>query len=888
MQEQAKRDDTPHKISEPATLQQRHCSTCGLELQPFVDVCPQDGTRLNTPISEDRTLKSKYEFIGTIGSGGMGVIYKARQIILNKMVAIKMMHSHLISMEALRRFQIEGQATSLLKHPCIVTVLDFGVTESGQPYMVMDFVEGRTLAAVLKESGRLPLDRFLKIFIQVADALSAAHKSSVLHRDVKPSNIMLVRSGDGQEDVRIMDFGIAKLMDDTESGVSQLTKTGDAIGSPLYMSPEQCRSSKVDQRSDLYSLGCVMYETLTGAPPFIGKSTIDTLMMHLSEEPTPMAQASLGVEINPGAQQVVTRLLQKKPDDRYQSMRELKEDLEALQAETVEGKTLGRFIYAAPEEKVGSNSRRRILILVSIFILFGAGLFLLAKYGLSAHSPNNPQADLQKASTAPGDKDLVIFPLASAGPDESADGEVEDGIKSLVRSNAAVVNLSLLSNMHNFVDTDLRFLSADKKLRELTVKNADITDAGLRYIADAQLTLLNVSATQVNDLQALRKITSLKRLLLGRTPVSHKGVQVAASLPNLQELDLSGTKIDNKDLELLSNCHNLRKLVLSDCPNITAEAIRNLHEKLGTRCNFVYEVKAILDNVTNLMKNGRFEEADGILTQTLNTAYNLNKKLRLMMIRLRGSCQLEMKHYGKAIALFSEGAGMAAGDGDLVQTALNTQCVGLAHERAYLANQQNKAELTKAIQMRQTAAAMYAQIGSDSKSMVNTTLLADDYALNGQPDLAEKLLKDLCLKMDKLGDSHPMEAASCICRLGNLYMESGRIKQAIAYYSKTLPYLDMPQKGSETDMSALQEQVRLRMARCYVILHQLDQAKALINEGLSKKCSDPVRKSYYLSLLAIAKMQHDIPAIQHYAAAVGVMDAKDQQELDKILNVHKK
>ncbi|MGH9549711.1 MAG: serine/threonine protein kinase, partial [Terriglobales bacterium] len=274
---------------------------------------------------ESTSFRSKYELLGLLGTGGMGVIYKARQTVLNKIVAIKMLHPHLVSAESLQRFQVEGRAASVLSHPNIVAVYDFGMNDMGQPYMVMEFVEGKTLAGVLAEQGPLNSAQFRSVFVQVCDALTHAHKRSVLHRDVKPSNIMIVRGDNDQEQVRIMDFGIAKLVSESDS--QDLTRTGEAIGSPAYMSPEQGRGTAIDQRSDIYSLGCVMYESLTGAPPFTGKTAMDTMLRHLQDKPLPLSQASLGKRFPSGLEHMIMRMLEKDPAARYQSMDEVKNDL---------------------------------------------------------------------------------------------------------------------------------------------------------------------------------------------------------------------------------------------------------------------------------------------------------------------------------------------------------------------------------------------------------------------------------------------------------------------------------------------------------------------------------------------------------------------------------
>jgi len=349
--------DTPYPtdIKRPAPPDTRACPVCGLVLSSFVTECPQDGTRLPLAIESDATFSHKYKFLSTIGSGGMGVIYKARQLAMNKIVAIKMLHSEIPSDEALRRFQVEGKAAGILNHKYIIQVHDLGVTDSGRPFMVMDYIDGQTLAEELSARGPLKVERFLRLFVQVCEALSHAHSKGVLHRDLKPSNLMLLQTG-RTEEVRIMDFGIAKLLEGTEYDAQRLTKTGEALGSPLYMSPEQCRSAKLDRRSDLYALGCVMYEALTGAPPFMGKTALETVMMHLDQEPITMSSASLGLKFDQGLEDIVLRLLRKEPADRYQSSEEVESDLIKYQ-EAITGGEPVRFVYAENKELSQSKAQ---------------------------------------------------------------------------------------------------------------------------------------------------------------------------------------------------------------------------------------------------------------------------------------------------------------------------------------------------------------------------------------------------------------------------------------------------------------------------------------------------------------------------------------------------
>jgi serine/threonine-protein kinase len=231
----------------------------------------------------------------------------------------------------MERFLIEAKAINLLSHRHIIKMHDIGLTKGGQPYMIMDFIDGVPLSEVLEQEIQISMARFLNLFIQSCDALGHAHSRHVLHRDLKPSNMMLTRIN-GQEEVRIMDFGVAKVVNDPEYRHRRLTKPDEVVGSPMYMSPEQAGGKAIDHRSDIYSLGLVMYEAITGTPTFEGPTVAETMVMQLVHKPKPMMEASRGQYIDPRLEAVVFRLLEKNPNDRYQTMEALKQDLMRLRS----------------------------------------------------------------------------------------------------------------------------------------------------------------------------------------------------------------------------------------------------------------------------------------------------------------------------------------------------------------------------------------------------------------------------------------------------------------------------------------------------------------------------------------------------------------------------
>ena len=265
----------------------------------------------------------RFQILSSLGSGGMGSVYKAEHLGLDRTVALKVLPDSLASDgEYVERFLLEARAVAQLVHENIVQVYDVG-RASGIYYMAMEFVDGSSLIELLEEGTPLPVLRALTITAQVARALDVAYEHDIVHRDIKPENILLSRDGK----VKLADLGLAKRR--TEEELGGITTAGIALGTPFYMAPEQARdATSADHRSDIYSLGCSLYEMLTGQVPFKGKSLYDILRKHETEKPTPIR------ELNPlvpePVRRLVERMMAKDPADRYQTPKELLEDINIL------------------------------------------------------------------------------------------------------------------------------------------------------------------------------------------------------------------------------------------------------------------------------------------------------------------------------------------------------------------------------------------------------------------------------------------------------------------------------------------------------------------------------------------------------------------------------
>ncbi|MBX3076645.1 protein kinase [Candidatus Obscuribacterales bacterium] len=272
-------------------------------------------------------LDDKYELLELIGGGGTGVVYKANHCLLNSTVAVKLLFPHMTSKQAMvRRFQQEAKATAMLSHPNILKVSDFGTGDQGQPFLVMEYLQGESLADLLDENEYLSPGLAANVVFQAGAGLHHAHSKGVVHRDIKPSNLMIIGNIYEKFSVKIVDFGLARANRPDEEW-AKITVTGDVFGSPLYMSPEQCRGEHVDQQADIYSLGCVLFEAMIGEPPFVGKDPVDTILKQVSPALPTFQITCENQKVADQLEKVLLRSLAKSKEHRYATMAHFLEDL---------------------------------------------------------------------------------------------------------------------------------------------------------------------------------------------------------------------------------------------------------------------------------------------------------------------------------------------------------------------------------------------------------------------------------------------------------------------------------------------------------------------------------------------------------------------------------
>jgi eukaryotic-like serine/threonine-protein kinase len=303
------------------------CLACDQKYPEDMDLCPIDGQIL-VPLGKDRligtVIEDRYRVEALVGRGSMGAVYRAIQQPIGREVALKVLLHHLgDDTDAIKRFHREAKAASRLNHQHITTVYDFGVMPDGQPYLVMDFLKGVNLEELIAKKDHLTIEELHPIIKQVCEALGEAHRQGVIHRDVKPENIVLVEKDGSSNFVKVVDFGVAKFIQDPEGSMGRLTKTGNLCGSPAYMSPEQCQSKPIDHRCDIYAMGVVLFESLTGTLPFLAPDLMQLMFMHVTERAPLLSETRPDLPFSPAIVRVVNKALSKEPNDRQQSMSQL-------------------------------------------------------------------------------------------------------------------------------------------------------------------------------------------------------------------------------------------------------------------------------------------------------------------------------------------------------------------------------------------------------------------------------------------------------------------------------------------------------------------------------------------------------------------------------------
>ena len=536
-------------------------------------------------------LPDKYKILKSLGQGGMGAVFKALDKNLDKTVAVKVLASDVAGSDpvAFQRFQQEAKAAGRLKHNNLVEIMDFGITDNNEAYLVMDYVEGKTLKELIHDQNNIPLALILEIFRQIAAGMNHAHQNNVIHRDLKPANIIVSEDEDGSDLVKVIDFGIAKIAD-AEGAGGDLTRTNAIVGSPLYMCPEQIKGQGIDQRSDIYSLGCILYECLVHNPPFQGDTALDTINMH---------QFNLAPSINDGREQepfpealveLVAKCLEKSPDSRYQTMEELEEEIaiivEELQTDTEAASAVSGTKSETTSLSVPSGLASQHRIRQSRFFrrnLFILGIFLIpvvaSFYFLLARPVPEKRVSKDLGYAALGDEEINLKELKEQLQDKSTYKEVNLGDKTITRNMLQLVKKSrrkmLNCSAGTFVNpADLALVS---DLTWLKVSDTNFNDEGAKAISTFEnLTYLCSSCTDLTakGIKDIARIKHLTRVELdGLVGLTAMDLAPLKDLPELEKLQMRGMSLDDTSLLALSKMPRLKTIYITNSSKLSKEAI---------------------------------------------------------------------------------------------------------------------------------------------------------------------------------------------------------------------------------------------------------------------------------------------------------------------------
>ncbi|RTL36657.1 MAG: serine/threonine protein kinase [Candidatus Melainabacteria bacterium] len=526
-----------------------------------------------------QTLGGRYQIISALGRGAVGVVYHVSQMFLNKDMALKTIEKRGLTEKTLHQFQKEARTAFAVKHPNVIAVDDFGLLDDGTPFLVMELIRGETLAERLKRKVNLPVNEAVPMFLQICEGLAHAHQMGIVHRDIKPSNIMIVDDLEvGTEgSVKIVDFGIATFSSPEDDD----NQSNEICGSPLYISPEQCTGAAVDERADIYSLGCVLFETLTGTPPFIGENALTTLMKHKSATVPTLREASLGRSFSREMEQIVATMLAKSPDNRYQKITDVARDLASvMQGEKVKPK----LAASKPKQQTTAPStpltltRNLFFGIILATTLMSSTIAGFAAFQIKHLEMEKPIVEVirDKASAQFRAEDSAL-PL----DDETiANIQTIPNDQLLLRLQAAKSDGRLGLHYTNLDRQKLQLIAQANWIKFLDLEQCTLDNKSLAVLSQLPgLYYLCTKASNFDDTgaEALKKVKTLTTVSVGGCNVTDKGVESISFNKNIDYLDLDSTKLTNNGLKFVAQLPKLNKLKVRNNPQLTADGLKHLN-----------------------------------------------------------------------------------------------------------------------------------------------------------------------------------------------------------------------------------------------------------------------------------------------------------------------
>ncbi len=499
---------------------------------------PEDTESVSEP-PHSKTIGGRYEILDEIGSGGLSTVYRAKDLVLRRKVAIKLLKPQ-SSSQYIIRLQREAQAICQLKHPNIIEVYDFFMTDDNVPVLAMELINGEALDQFLKRNGPMTVSLACNVLLQICSAMDYAHRLQIMHRDLKPGNILLSGSDLEKPVVKVIDFGIAKQMNLDEGA---LTGAGVVLGTPSFISPEQASGAAIDNRSDIYSLGCLMYKCLTGKAPFRGSTAVDVISAQINEPAPSLIEGNPSLQFSDEIEEVVATALEKDPGQRFQSMNEFSKALTALVSDAVSADNVTPFTSTTPKGKFSWGA----LSVITLFLtLIGSIVYFIFQFDSTL------------------EKDI-------ARNDQLFDLRFKHHI-----TTRHVQKWEWFVIEGTVTDEQLKILP-QLNVKRLDLASSSITDKQLTYLLNLpSLQGLDLRGTKISDngIETILKMRGLQTLLLERCPnVTSTGYRLLGNLKTLRILSLRDSNVSDEDLKYLSKLSNLLLLYVSDSPNISDAAI---------------------------------------------------------------------------------------------------------------------------------------------------------------------------------------------------------------------------------------------------------------------------------------------------------------------------
>lgn len=782
-----------------------------------------DSHREALDVDDDILPVHRYKPLELLGQGALGRVYLCQDRKLGKTVAVKSLLS--ITDDRVVSFQNEAKIASKLNHESVIKILDFGITSSGRPFMVMEYFPNRSLAEVIEEQGCLEETDALSLFVSIAEALACLHASNVFHRDLKPSNILL---GTTDPSVRLIDFNLSKTSQNVQSKTFVQGRT--VVGTPAYMSPDQVAGQPYDARSEIYSMGCLMYEVLTGHPPYEGETALEVLNLHANGTLVPPRERVPDLSDETSA--IVEQCLRKSRDQRYSSMRDLISALNHARSHLNVSTAYGAHVPTPP---VTNNTNINFLVTAcGLTLVIGAAV----AYPILFKPP-------EKTFT-PKEKEVDAFVRVNQVqlPDAFAENfsNCSELAAAAVKKGDTRVHLP-----YTCVDKDLKNLEGAPKIEELILLDGPgVTDASLKILETIpNLRILDFEGTNVSSLKGINKLKKLEVLSLNRTDIGDASIPNLAGLDNLRTLRLGHNDITDRGIEALPPLCSLSDIGI-ETTKVTDAGLLSLakHKKLtrlnlnftgatpygvrkllaalpslkvvdlGGNTNFseaelkaltrefpkvsfdpkdVVDIQSIEKRANNYFAEQKYKEALILYERCLNRHPNILSPLTIRYKNCIIQCHDKLGNWTKAMQLAEELATSADKQGD-APTAL------AGYRVASEISLKRDAGRTRPKLAKDIVRVAEREYGNKTPTAEGSQILADAYLVDKQYDKAIQAYQRANQLLRQAGlEEGEVELLYNEFNLAEAYRHTYQFKLALAYYDKVLPWFSGKTSKNSSD-----------------------------------------------------------------------------------------